>query len=62
MIVWIKCTDYLPPMYEDVLVWMGGQGADVAYITKDYNFYADTGDGEYLVGVAAWARINKPEF
>jgi len=71
MIHWIKCTDALPPMFEEVLVWIDGKrGAAwsnnypvVAHLSTDYNFWNDLRNmDEPLVGVVAWAKINKPEF
>lgn len=70
MIKWIKCVDEMPPTMEEVLVWIDGKRSAawsnnyprVAYLSTDYNFYEGLHYSDYLVGVVAWARINKPEF
>jgi hypothetical protein len=71
MLNWIKCVNELPPRFEEVLVWVDDKrGAGwsnnypvVAYLSVDYNFWSnDRNSDEPLVGVVAWAKINKPEF
>lgn len=71
MIEWIKCVDEMPQIMEEVLVWVDGKRSPswsnnfalVAYLSTDYKFYEQQHISDWsLIGVVAWARINKPEF
>lgn len=68
---WVNCTESLPEPLEEVLVWIEGHRgptwrnnyALVAYRSGlDNNFYEERHDGEPLIGVVKWAKIDIPAY